>query len=149
MDFWNAIAALPGIGPALPYIGAVGVLCAVLATMLPPPGEASGATYRALYALVNWAGLNLGHARNAGAVRPPVALLFALAFGAVLGLSACSSTPPAQRRANLACLLHTSGAVVAVAKGDSANIDKALSAGAVVLGDSACLAAMGGGAADP
>lgn len=72
MDLITAIASIPGIGPALPYVGALGVVSAVLATALPPPAN-TASTYGRIYTAVNWLGLNFGHARNAnapGAVKP-------------------------------------------------------------------------------
>lgn len=67
MDLWNAIAGIPGIGPVLPYLAALGLICAALATGLPAPATASGWYYFA-YKMINFAGLNLGHAKTAEAV---------------------------------------------------------------------------------
>lgn len=44
-------------------------LCAALAVALRAPDEKSGAVYRAVYAVINWIGLNLGKARNAEQAR--------------------------------------------------------------------------------
>ena len=72
MDLWNLIASIPGVGPYLPYVAALGVCCAAIATVLPPPKSTTGA-YALVYKAVNYIGLNLGHARNATdpAVKPP------------------------------------------------------------------------------
>lgn len=66
MEVWNAIASIPGIGPYLPYVAAFGMCCAAIATCLPPPSATDGTPYKAIYRLVQWAGLNIGHARNKG-----------------------------------------------------------------------------------
>lgn len=65
MDLMTAIAAIPGIGPALPYIMALGLICAAASTVMPPP-TGSG-WYVGLYKIVNFIGMNFGHARNATA----------------------------------------------------------------------------------
>ena len=65
MDLMAALASVPGIGPALPYITALIAVCAALAPMLPPPAGPSA--YGTFYSVVNFIGLNLGHARNASA----------------------------------------------------------------------------------
>lgn len=72
MDLWSFIASIPGIGPYLPYIGAAGVCCMAIATVMPPPKSTTGA-YAIAYKVVNYIGLNIGHARNATdpAVKPP------------------------------------------------------------------------------
>lgn len=41
--------------------------CAALAVALPAPKEGGNVVYRGLYAVVQWIGLNIGHAKNAGA----------------------------------------------------------------------------------
>lgn len=73
MDLWSFIASIPGIGPYLPYIAAFGLICAAVATILPPPKNTSGGAYALVYRAVNYIGLNIGHARNATdpAVKPP------------------------------------------------------------------------------
>lgn len=65
MDPISTIAAIPGIGPALPWLVAAITLSAVLAPLLPPP-KADG-VYATFYAVVNFVALNMGHAKNATA----------------------------------------------------------------------------------
>lgn len=64
MDPISTIAAIPGIGPALPWIIAAVTLSAALAPLLPPPPKADG-VYATFYAVVNFVALNMGHAKNA------------------------------------------------------------------------------------
>jgi hypothetical protein len=66
MDLVSLVTSIPGVGPVVPYLVAFGGVCAVVATVLPPPAAPTGA-YAALYKAVNWAALNIGHAKNAGA----------------------------------------------------------------------------------
>lgn len=46
-------------------LAALGGVCALVATLMPAPGEQAGTVYKALYAVVNWIGCNFGKARNA------------------------------------------------------------------------------------
>lgn len=60
MDLWNALAGIPGIGPALPYLAAAVTLCAALSTALPPGTK--GTPYGFVRAAIAWVGLNFKHA---------------------------------------------------------------------------------------
>jgi hypothetical protein len=98
MDLMNAVSALPGIGPALPYIAFGVAVCAALATRLKPP--AAPGWYSILYGLVNFVALNFGHAKNATALAilgidaTKTGVLGAL-VGLALALNACTApTPP-------------------------------------------------------
>lgn len=74
MDLWTTLAAIPGIGPVLPYLAAAIAVCAALATALPAPSATAPRWYRGLHTAINWVALNLGHARNAavpGPAAPP------------------------------------------------------------------------------
>lgn len=73
MDLVSLITSIPGIGPFIPYIVAFGGVCAVIATVLPPPAAGAKTAYVVLYQAVNWCALNIGHAKNATAPKPPVA----------------------------------------------------------------------------
>lgn len=105
----TALAAIPGIGPALPYFAAVIAIGAAVSTMLPPPADGSPGWYRAVYAVVQWCGLNKGHAANAAPVAkaPPLAnrpppLVAVLVLGtAMLVLGACSGNSVAQSQVAL------------------------------------------------
>lgn len=66
MDWWSLVASIPGVGPYLPYLAALGICCAAIATVMPPPKSTTG-VYAAVYKTVNFLGLNFGHARNATA----------------------------------------------------------------------------------
>lgn len=67
MDLMQLIASVPGVGPYLPYITLAIAVCALVATALPPPTDASAGWYRAVYQLVNLIAANKGHAANATA----------------------------------------------------------------------------------
>lgn len=66
MDLWTAIASIPGIGPALPYLAALVTVCAALSTALPP--GTSGSVYARARTVIRWIGLNFGHAPKANLV---------------------------------------------------------------------------------
>lgn len=57
MDLMQAISAIPGIGPFLPWIIALMWVCAGLATVVSPTNP--------LYRIINILGSNVGKARNA------------------------------------------------------------------------------------
>lgn len=63
MDPFALLAAVPGIGPALPWLAVLVAFCAAVATALPRPRRPGW--YALVYAVVNAAGCNLGRARNA------------------------------------------------------------------------------------
>ncbi|HVZ08477.1 hypothetical protein [Rhodopila sp.] len=65
MDLTNIIAAVPGVGPALPYLASAVSVCSALAVVLPRPNDTSNPAYGAAYKLVNFVALNFGNARNA------------------------------------------------------------------------------------
>ncbi|MGH6714579.1 MAG: hypothetical protein ACREDC_00145 [Bradyrhizobium sp.] len=67
MDIMTAIQAVPGIGPALPYIVALIALCSALATALPAPTATSPGWYRTVHRIVHFVALNMGHAKAAAA----------------------------------------------------------------------------------
>lgn len=67
MDLMSTIAAIPGIGPALPYLAVAVALCALLAMALPPPADGGSPVYATIYRLINLIGANKGHATNATA----------------------------------------------------------------------------------
>jgi hypothetical protein len=99
MDVFNALAAIPAIGPFLPYLLLAGVICAALSTALPPPsgsGSFMGQLYATLYGLVNWLGLNFGHAKNAGSpgfTKPPAGTVSVLIALIIVGaLSGCAGS---------------------------------------------------------
>lgn len=46
-------------------LSAVSAVCAWAATLMPAPSDNSGIVYRTLYKAINWAGANLGKAKNA------------------------------------------------------------------------------------
>ena len=62
MDLWNALAGIPGIGPALPYLAAAVTICAALSTAL-PPGK-TGTAYATVRSVIGWVGLNFAHAKK-------------------------------------------------------------------------------------
>lgn len=66
MDLMTALDAVPGIGPALPYIAALIAVFTALAATLPPPKVVTG-WYAQMYRVVNFVAMNFGHARNATA----------------------------------------------------------------------------------
>jgi hypothetical protein len=115
MDLWTALAAIPGVGPYLPYIAAVGLVCAALSTALPPPSGKSNA-YAIFYRAVNFLGLNFGHAKNAGApaaaqpgTGPLPGFVLAVVLAGALGLSACTLSGGQQSAAT-----NAAGAAAAV-----------------------------------
>lgn len=61
------LAVLQGILPESAFAGVTAgvAVCAAVATCLPAPKPSSGKVYRAVYAVVNWIGFNLGRAKNA------------------------------------------------------------------------------------
>ncbi len=67
MDLMTALAAIPGIGPWLPYIVLAVTLAAAVATQMPAPGPADGGFYKMTYGILQWVALNKGHATNATA----------------------------------------------------------------------------------
>ena len=104
MDVMTQLAAIPGIGPLLPYIlGAIAV-CALLAPLLPAPKEGATGFYPSLYSVVNFVAINFGHARNASSPtitpKPPVPVI-ALLAASLLALSACSAEQQAATNAKL------------------------------------------------
>lgn len=46
-------------------VAAVGGVCALICAFLPAPTDASSGLYKVAYKLLNWAGMNLGKAKNA------------------------------------------------------------------------------------
>lgn len=46
-------------------VAALGGVCAFVCAFLPAPSEDSSRLYKVVYALLNWAGCNLGKAKNA------------------------------------------------------------------------------------
>lgn len=67
MDLMQAIAAVPGIGPALPYLVVLAALNAlVIAPNLAPPASAAG-VYAFVYRVLNALAGNFRHATNATA----------------------------------------------------------------------------------
>jgi hypothetical protein len=128
MDLMTAITGIPGIGPALPYILAVVAICSALAPFLPAPKTGAGA-YAALYGVVNFVALNLGHAKNASAPaatplsgpgKPVLALLLVAGLMALAGCvtnpdGTASLSPKAQTAINVACAVdpaaYTAGQV--------------------------------------
>jgi hypothetical protein len=102
------LAAIPGIGPALPYIAAVIAIGAVISTALPAPAEGASALYRTIYGLVQWCALNKGHsavaptaATKPATTSPPKvsSLLGMLAVAATLGVLSACATPQTARQA--------------------------------------------------
>lgn len=110
MDIMTALDAVPGIGPALPYIAVAIAVCSALASFLPAPKTAGG-WYGALFGAVHFVALNMGKAR--AAIRTPVpantnlkppagtVAVLALAVAGALMLSACTADSTA---ANVAAL---------------------------------------------
>ncbi len=70
MDPISFLETIPAIGPFIPYILSAGAVCAAVATVLPAPNAGGSKVYSALYAVVNWVGLNVGKAKNAAATPP-------------------------------------------------------------------------------
>lgn len=76
----TAIEQIPGVGPWLPYITALCMTAAAIATLLPAPLSTSSKAYSFLYGLVQWLALNKGQAtnltapENSGSVAGPRAL---------------------------------------------------------------------------
>jgi hypothetical protein len=97
MDFLAMMQAVPGVGPALPYVLMVFGICAVVAAQLPPP-TAAGSLYGLVYQFINLLGHNYNQARNvladttkAATTVPPTAAVALLAVLVLpLGLGACS-----------------------------------------------------------
>jgi hypothetical protein len=112
MDLITTLAAIPGIGPAMPYILGAVALCAALAPFLPAPKSDAG-VYAALHGVVNFVALNLGHAKNASAPnatpKPPGGVMLLLAIGLASGLSACTDQQLADARATNAKIVQAVG----------------------------------------
>ena len=94
MDLINALAGIPGIGRALPYITVAVTLAAVLASILPAPSDDAGPTYRAFYALINKMAINVGHATN---LTKPLLLMLLLTGTLLVGACTPDGTQTAQR----------------------------------------------------
>jgi hypothetical protein len=98
----QAIAAIPGIGPVLPYLVLGGLVNAlIVAPSLAPPATA-GSFYGFAYRVANACAGNFGHARNANApeappspLAPPRPLAWLVALGMAVTLSACGTLPKA------------------------------------------------------
>ncbi len=73
MDLMQAISALPGIGPYLPYLVVVVAVAALVATQMPPPRPTGSEFYAMFYNIMQWIAMNWGHAKNAPAPTPPPA----------------------------------------------------------------------------
>lgn len=67
MDLIALISAIPGIGPALPYLSLFVAICAAIATKLPAP--AGSTSYGVFYQVVNFIGMNFGEAKNANSAK--------------------------------------------------------------------------------
>ena len=61
----EALYAIPGIGPALPYITLAVAVASALGSVIPAPDATSSWVQVAIYRLVNVLAINFGHARNA------------------------------------------------------------------------------------
>jgi hypothetical protein len=72
MDLVALITSIPGVGPYIPYVVALGGVCAVVCTVLPAPTTTSNTAYNVFYKAVNWCALNIGRAKNAGPVATSV-----------------------------------------------------------------------------
>jgi hypothetical protein len=144
MDLINLLSAVPLFGPVLPYAMAVGACCAGIATILPPPSM-PGSPYGVAYQIVNFIGMNFGHARNATAPTAPAGAVRsggagAALAGAVLGLFGLSACTPAQlatagRYAEVACTVDE----LAVAFGTPVLLAVAPSAAGAVAFDTAAI----------
>lgn len=71
MDPITLLESIPAVGPAVPYILAAGAICSILATVLPAPKPDANKYWVAVYKAINWAALNIGHAKNAPAPTEP------------------------------------------------------------------------------
>lgn len=56
-------------GSAALAVAALGGVCALVASFLTAPGPESGPVYKAVYAVINWLGCNVGKAANADDAR--------------------------------------------------------------------------------
>jgi len=115
MDLMNAVSALPGVGPALPYIAFGVAVCAALATTLKPP--AAPGWYSILYGLVNFVALNFGHAKNATApagsgVDPAKTGVLGALIGLALALNACTAPAPSAILSDMATAVDGLAAVL-------------------------------------
>jgi hypothetical protein len=68
MEAMQALYAIPGIGPVLPYLSLAAVIMMLIAPALPPPAAGSSMLYKFFYKLVN--AHNWGYAVNAYMVQP-------------------------------------------------------------------------------
>ena len=75
MDLMADLAAIPAIGPLIPYLTLAVTISALVATQLPPPAQGAGVAYRVIYGAINALAANHGHAKNATA--PSIKSLFA------------------------------------------------------------------------
>lgn len=115
MDIMTLLAQIPGIGPVLPYIVALGAICAALSTVLPPP-KGSG-VYATVYRAINLIGLNIGHASNANAPsssKPPAGTASVIVAMIAFGVLAGCTTPQMQQASQDASIVATAGAQIAV-----------------------------------
>jgi len=94
MDLMTALAGIPGIGRALPYITAAVALAAVLASVMPAPADDAGPAYRAFYAFINKLAINVGHASN---LTKPLLLMLLLTGTLMVGACTPDGTQTAQR----------------------------------------------------
>ena len=57
----------------LPYALAVGGIASIVAALMPPPVAGAVGAYATVYRIVNFAAVNIGHAKNASAPIPVAA----------------------------------------------------------------------------
>ena len=65
MDLVALIGAIPGLAAYVPVLTGLIAACAAFAAAVPAPS--GPAWWTKVYAVINFVGLNFGHAKNAGA----------------------------------------------------------------------------------
>lgn len=150
MDLINTIAAIPGIGPALPYVILLIVICAFLGTVVPPPATAGSGIYAVFYSIVNGFALNFGHARNATAPSPaPVAGMPPKVFaGVAVGLAAAGLTLAACTPAEQTQLQASGTTFAAVAAAHNTTVASLITKGALFCQKNEPVIATAAGAAE-
>lgn len=68
MDLQTLLAAIPTAW--VPYVTGLVTFAATVSVFLPPPTQPITGWYPAVYGILNWVGMNFGHARNATAPAP-------------------------------------------------------------------------------
>jgi len=59
------VSLVPGFGAVVPYLTALISACAAFAAIAPPPTAQSPVWWVKTYKVINFVGINFGHAKNA------------------------------------------------------------------------------------